>query len=249
MNFSQLNFGVFAIKIYGLLLSIAFLIAVLRFYKRIIQKDFSVEFFLHHFWRWVLGGVVLGRISALFFEPQILSQYGLFSFFAFWEGEIYFFGALVGFLFAMYLDLRKQKENFLQWLDLAVPAIFLGVLIVDWAQFFTGAIYGKETDFFWGVQYETFGVEILNPVHPVSLYAFLAHFWIFHGIKKYEKKLEKFPGKLSFQAGILFFSTDFLLQFVRGDNTFMLFDFWRIEQVFDVVMLGILTLFLWKDKK
>ena len=52
MNFSQISFGGFALKFYGIFLAIAFFVAVWDFYKRLGKAKFDIDFFLHHFWRW-----------------------------------------------------------------------------------------------------------------------------------------------------------------------------------------------------
>lgn len=249
MNFSQLNFSVFSLKIYGFFLALAFFVGVWNFYKRVIQKEFSVDFFLHHFWRWVFGGIFLGRVFALFFLPSVFAQYGIFAFFAFWEGELHYLGIFLGFLMTMYFDLKKHKLNFLKWLDLAIPSAFLMLLIIDLAQFLTGAIYGKETDLPWGIYYETFGVELLNSLHPVSIYAFIAHFWMLNWVRKKERKFTKFPGKLALNAGICVFAFDFFLQFFRGDETILIINFWRIEQIFDLILILIFGAILRWQKK
>lgn len=249
MNFSQLNFSVFSLKIYGFFLALAFFVGVWNFYRRVQQKEFSVDFFLHHFWRWVLGGIFLGRVFALFFLPSIFSHYGIFSFFAFWEGELHYLGTFLGFLITMYFDLKKHKLDFFKWLDLSIPSVFLSLLIIDLGQFLTGSIYGKETGLPWGIYYETFGVELLNSLHPVSIYAFMAHFLMLNWVRKKERKFNKFPGKLSLNAGIFIFSFDFFLQFFRGDATIFVLDFWRIEQVFDFMLILVFGFFLRLKKK
>lgn len=244
MSFSHLNFGSFSFKIYGILVAIAFFVAAWHFYKQAQKQNFSIEFFLHHFWRWVLGALILGRLVAMAMNPEVFSQYGLFSFFAFWVGEIHFVGAGLGFFGAMFFDFKKHDAHFFRWVDLAIPSMLIGVLIVDVAAFLTGASHGKETDMFWGVQYETVGVEILNPVHPVPLYALAFHVWLLLWAQRNQERMSKWPGKLAVDAGILFILADLVLQVLRGDETMMLGVF-RVEQVLE---LGLLIVLFWISK-
>ena len=145
----------------------------------------------------------------------------------------------------MWFTFRKYKQTkpLLGWLDQAMGSLFLGILIVDIAAFLTGAIYGCETILPWGIQYETFGVDILNPTHPVSVYAFIAHFITYSWIRRHEFFADRFPGKLTFFAGIAFFGIDFVLQFFRGDSTLLVFEIIRIEQLFD--FFALIFFFLW----
>ena len=117
MNFSKFLVGPFSLKIYGLLVTAAFLVSVVLFYKRIRQEKFSQEFFVHHFWRWVVAGLIVGRIFSLFFFAEPTSPYGFFRFFAFWEGEVHWAGVLLGFIGFSIWDLRAHEESTLKWFD------------------------------------------------------------------------------------------------------------------------------------
>ncbi len=217
MNFSQINFGYFAIKFYGIFVSFAFLAASWYYYRRLSAQGFSKDFFLHPYWRWLLGGILLGRLFSVLADPSIFDRFGLMSFFAFWDGEISFWGGLLGFLVTMYIDLKREDKAVGPWLDAGMLPMLLAAMIVDWGGFLTGKIYGIETVLPWGVQYETFGVEILNPVHPVTLYAFAAHLLLWWWVKEHENRWKKTPGVLSLKTLLYFLVIDFFLQFLRGN--------------------------------
>lgn len=185
----------------------------------------------------------MGRIFSLLLNPAVWQRNGFFSLFAFWDGEIHFFGTILGFLLIMWWDLHKKKMNFLEWVDAGIIPFLFGFLIVDIAGFLTGAVYGTATTLPWGVQYETFGVDILKPVHPVTLYAFFLHLWLWYWISKREKTWERFSGKLALQAGFWFLLTHIFLQFFRGDPTVLIFPFFRIEQIF--YLMALIFLIVW----
>ncbi len=239
MNFSQLSFGGFALKIYGIFFALAFFVAVLHFYKRINKEGLNTDFFIHHFWRWVLGGVLLARIFAVLLTPEIWGQYGAFSFFAFWKGSLHPLGAIVGFLLTMILDFKLNKISIWQWLDLGIISFLIGQIITDIAGFLTGEVYGTETSFFWGVKYETFGVAIINPVHPVTLYALLLHLWLLLFLKKRATRWGNFLGKSAIWGIFIFFIIDFFMQFFRADPSISI-GILRIEQIIDVILIIIL---------
>ncbi len=246
MNFYQLNFGIFSLKIYGFLVACAFILASYHFFLTLHKRSVLVDFFLHHFWKWLLVGVLVGRLVVLALHPEILTQHDWYFFFAFWEGEINFYGAMLGLLLYARWDLKHHGYAFSQWLDMAVKPFLIGMVIVDIAAFVSGAVYGTETSLPWGVQYETFGVDILNPVHPIPLYSFLIHFWLLVWSSRRAKGYEKTPEKLAIRVGLLFFIADFLLQFLYGDKVELVFDLVRWNQVFDVVAILILV---WRGKR
>jgi prolipoprotein diacylglyceryltransferase len=237
MNFYQLSFGVFGLKIYGLFLAFAFVFALWHYYKTLQNQKFPMDFFRHNFWHWLVGGLIVGRIFALILEPSIIAQHGIFSLLAFWDGTIHFWGVLIGFLGTMWWTMKNQNIPLVRWLDQMVIPFFMALLIIDIAAFLTGAEYGRETILPWGIQYETFGVDILKPTHPVSVYAFIAHAIAYSWFRRNIVWADRFPGKLIFWAGVAFFAIDFLLQFFRGDSTVLVFGVIRIEQMFDVLAL------------
>jgi phosphatidylglycerol---prolipoprotein diacylglyceryl transferase len=243
MNFYQLSFGVFGLKIYGMLLAFAFVVALWHYYKTLQKQNFPMDFFRHNFWHWLVGGLLVGRVVALILEPSIIAQHGMFSLFAFWDGTVHFWGVLAGFLGTMWWTIKDKNIPFLRWLDQMVVPLFIGLLIVDIAMFLTGAVYGRETILPWGIQYETFGVDLLKPTHPVSIYAFIAHLIAYSWLRKHIVFTDRFPGRLIFFAGVAFFAIDFLVQFFRGDSTVQLFGVIRIEQLFD--FFALIFFFLW----
>ncbi len=248
MNFSQLSFDWFSFEIYGLFVTLAFTISAWRYYKALQKKQFPIHFFIHHFWKWMLGGVVAGRLFALLFDwNTIVERSGIYSFFAFWDGDIHFIGALTGFILTMIWDMRKQSMDSWRWIDIGIPFIFMGMLITDLGGFLTGAVYGKETSMLWGIQYENVSVDILTPVHPVTIYAFIIHLWLYFWAQKRKDIWSNVPGRLAIRMGLLFFSVEFFLQFFRGDPTLIFFDSLRIDQLLS--LLFVILLFWWGRKR
>ncbi len=237
MNFSQLGFGFFVLKINGLLLAITFFIAAWHYFRQIERKNFSVDFFVHHFWRWVLAGVLLGRIVALAIEPEIFARHGIWAPAVFWDGEIDFYGLFLGGLLLMAWDLRKHPISFWRWFDLAIPSLMIGLVLIDFIQFFTGAVYGTETSLPWNVQYETFGVETLAGVHPVTLYAVLPHIILLNWALKKQTLWERQPGRLALVTGIWVFVIQFFLEFLYGNESIMLSDALRLGQVISLAIV------------
>ena len=95
--------------------------------------------------------------------------------------------ALFGVLLAMvgcWVSLARGRMPLLRSLDAAAPALALAAAVLDTGDFAAGAHYGSATTLPWGVTYSsrfaarTTGVPLGMPVHPVQLYAAIAHFAI-----------------------------------------------------------------------
>ncbi|PID70293.1 hypothetical protein CSB37_02815 [bacterium DOLZORAL124_38_8] len=221
MNFSQLGFGAFVFKTQGIMLALSFFVSAWYYYKSIQKHNFPVDFFVHHFWRWILMGAFVARIVTLCLYPEIFETYGWFSFFAFWQGEVNVPIFLLVFLITMYFDLRDQQFSFWRWLDLAVEPLLIFLILENLAAFITGYRYGIATDLPWGVRYETFGVAEVNPVHPVTLYSAVVYVITLLYYKKealknnWKDKVLK--GKLFYRFLLVILFTEGFLFFIRGD--------------------------------
>ena len=235
MNFSQLGFGFFVLKINGLLLAAVFFFAVWHYFRSIERKRLSVDFFVHHFWRWIIAGLFVGRVMAILLDLEIFDRHGWMAPAVFWDGEVEPFGAMLGTFLMMAFDFRKEKESIWKWLDLAVPSAMIFLIFMDFIQFVTGAVYGIETTLPWGIRYETFGVETLTPVHPVTLYAVIPHIILLNwGLKK-QVFLERKPGRLTLLTALWAFSLNFLLLYLYGGETIIIADALSLSQILSLI--------------
>ncbi len=246
MNFSQLGFGFFVLRINGLLLALIFCLVAVWYYKKLQEENLDIDFFVHHLWRWVLSGILVGRILSLIFEPSIFETYGWYSFFAFWEDGINFFGLFWGFIGFMFYDLKKHQKDPLKWFDILVTPLLIGICLSDLSAFLTGAVYGTETDLPWGIQYETFGVDTIAPVHPVTIYAFIIHFLLLNWVLRYGKNFYRQHGKLALITITLYFFAEFFLEFFVGNPTLVILDSIKIGQLFSLLTVTLLTIYLRK---
>ena len=182
------------------------------------------------------GRGLAGKNFCCITTPEIWGQYGIFSFFAFWKGCLHPLGGIIGFLLVMIFDFKLNKISIWKWLDFGIVSFLVGQIIIDVGGFLTGEVYGTETNLFWGVKYETFGVDIINPVHPVTLYALLLHLWLFFFLKKRAMKWSNFPGKSAIWGMFIFVIIDFFVQFFRADSSIDI-GILRIEQIIDIIFV------------
>lgn len=223
MNFSLLSFGFFKIEIYGLFLAFAFALGLWKFYQVLTKKALKPDIFAHYFWIWLLSGLVVGRLFVLLLIPYVFSDYGWYSFFAFWEGGVYSYALFATFLGLAFYYLRDKDKLFWRWLDHAVFPFLFALMIVDLGGFFTGGVYGTPAEFNgstlpWGIQYETLGVNILSAVHPVTIYLFILHGLLFGFLWRRRTKLSRRIGQKGAFALIGIVLADFITSFFRSYN-------------------------------
>jgi prolipoprotein diacylglyceryltransferase len=134
----------------------------------------------------------------------------------FWDGQFSFIGAAVGVAIVLFITTRNQRATFLQWLDVLLPAMTLG-LAFDWVGMFAGAqAYGKPTNMPWGVIIDTFNVRYAVPIHPVQLYYAVFYFALTFLLLIIRKNAKRAGSETLFgivASGIAVF----LFEFMRGD--------------------------------
>ena len=83
-------------------------------------------------------------------------------------------GAVIGGLIALYFFTRKRKLSFLEWADIAAPALALGQAIGRWGNYVNQELYGAPTSLPWKIfiesKYRLSGFEEQVYYHPLFLY-------------------------------------------------------------------------------
>ncbi|MEQ1849424.1 MAG: prolipoprotein diacylglyceryl transferase family protein [Candidatus Peribacteraceae bacterium] len=191
-----------------------------------------------HFLAFILGGRLLAVIAE--YQPFLQNPLRIFIL---WDGAFSFLGGAVGVATVLFFTTRAQRTTFLQWLDVLLPATTFG-LALDWfGKFMSAQAYGKPTNVFWGVTFDTFSVRYTVPIHPVQLYYalfFLVLTFLLLLIRKHSKRSgsETLIGIVIATLGVFF------LEFLRGDFGIpvfaMLTDFFFMALLF--VSLGVLAL-------
>lgn len=245
MNFSLLSFGIFKIEVYGLFIALSFAVGVWTFYRLLVKKNIKPNLFAHYFWIWFLASLLIGRLALLLMAPSIWSDYGGYSFFAFWEGGVYLYAVFAGFLGLAYWYLRDTENIFWRWLDNSVYPFLTAFLIVDMGAFLSGGIYGTPATIGgkalpWGVQYETFAVDILSAVHPVTIYLFILHALLLVFLWRKQVKLQRRIGQRGLLMLIGFTFADFLTSFFRHYKYGIVAEI-NLHQIFFVLAFLFLT--------
>ncbi|MEO5339679.1 MAG: prolipoprotein diacylglyceryl transferase [Magnetococcus sp. MYC-9] len=161
--------GPLAVRWYGLMYSLAFLIGwpmLLSRARRFLPQlspDQVGDLIL-----WILLGVILGgRTGYILFYQWDYYLNEPWAMLRVWEGGMAFHGGLVGVLTVCVLFSRQAQVSCLALADLVAPIAPIGFFLGRIGNFINGELWGRATDLPWGMVFPGAGPE---PRHPSQLY-------------------------------------------------------------------------------
>lgn len=215
--FEAFQVGPFLFWTHLLFLLLAVWLGAEFFFRLAGSAGMSIQHFKEDAW-WHLGAAFLGgRILAVLAEYRVYLRWDdPLRVFHVHDGNFSYLGAAIGIAVVLFVTRRHSRTTFLQWLDVLTPAACFG-LSLDWlGKFFAGQAYGRPTDVFWGVTYDTIGVRYAVPVHPVQLY-----YAVFFGILTFAllvvRKHSQRAGAETLAGIVAASAATFLFEFFRGD--------------------------------
>ncbi|NCN87677.1 MAG: prolipoprotein diacylglyceryl transferase [Candidatus Pacebacteria bacterium] len=199
-------------NIYGLLIGIAVVVALLLIEKK--GKEIGFEFKNYLFDLFVIFSltIIFARLWHVVTDFY-LYQDSLIEAFYIWNGGMSILGAILGYFVAVIVLSKIEKYEVLKLLDLIVFGLPFAQSIGRWGNYFNQELYGWETNLPWGI--------MINGVkhHPLFLYESLLTFLFGIYIWFFRKKSEIGRGKI-FLVYLSFYSfIRFLLDFLRVEKT------------------------------
>ncbi len=217
MHPSIFKFHTFEVHSYGLMLAIAFLVAIQIFVARGKRRGFP-EDSLHTVSLVILILAIVGG-RGLFvlthwadYAPDPLGIFRL------WEGGLMLYGGYILAITGTILYLRRAKLPIWRLGDAVAPAMVLGVAIGRIGCFLNGCCFGLPTHAAWGVKfppgsYSSYVFPGLS-IHPSQLYLVGAGFLLF-GILLILDRKPHFDGWLFWTAVAIDSVFRFLIDFTR----------------------------------
>ncbi|MDH5533158.1 MAG: prolipoprotein diacylglyceryl transferase [Candidatus Pacebacteria bacterium] len=228
-------------NLYGLLVGLAVVVALLLVEKKSKQIDFE---FRHYY-----SNISIFLFSSLFFArlwhvvtDWHLYQDNLIGIFKIWNGGISILGAVLGGVIAFYLIAKFENYQFKKLLDLIVFGLPFAQSIGRWGNYFNKELYGLATDLPWGITIDN------SKHHPLFLYESLLTFSF--GIYAWKNFKNKDIGKGKFfMLYVAFYSLiRFLLDFLRVEKR-MINGWLGINQLILVFILLFSLSYLMKDEE
>ncbi len=209
-HFTTINLGIIKIHTWGLLVAIAFLLALYLALKEAKRKNINKDIIYNVTFLALLGTIIGGRLSYIIGHLDYYSQ-NILEIFAIWQGGITFYGGFITSIIFIYIYLKYKKISFFQIADLLTPPIILGQIIGRIGCYLSDIHLGKETNLPWAILVDG------KLTHPVVVYEFIILvilFFIFYRLRN------------KFKTGILFLSYLITYAIIR-----FFLDFLRIEDV------------------
>ena len=192
--------GAFVVHTYGVVLMLAFLVALGRAYtvaKRQADPSLPPDNILDvGIWMIVLG--VLGaRLLFVLIGWHDYSRAPDFpaNIFKVWEGGLSFHGGLFGGIGALVVYCLIKRMSILKVADLFVPSVMIAYAIGRIGCFLNGCCYGAPTTMPWGVRFLDDG-HWTPPSHPTQIYASLLATLFFVGLVWVERH-RRYLGQVS----------------------------------------------------
>lgn len=244
------------VTIYSLWIFIAlgFFAALLIMNKLILKNRLQLKFISDHSLAIFFAGLIVARLVYVIkyheFYFQELSTSSFFSIFYIWDKGLSAWGGLTGIgIGLLYFTYKEERENMSKWFDIFSVSVLGTISIINIGALLDGRNYGRETSLPWGVTIENSIYAV--PIHPTQIYA-----TIYTGVialvlyNLFNNKIAKDPWTISLIAlgGYSFFK--FLEEFLRGDESFMIFGI-REMQIFALlgIIIAIIIFFVKKHRK
>jgi len=169
-----------------------------------------------------------------------------------WEGGLVYYGGLVLAIGVSIGYMRWYRLPIWKLFDLISPLLALGLFFGRIGCFFAGCCYGKETSLPWGVIFTNpNSLARLNvPLHPTQLYDAANGLAIFLFLTWKEKR-KAFDGQIFLFFLLLYSTTRFFIEMLRGDPRGFLFqDLISTSQGIGIFLaiLSIFMLFFLKER-
>jgi phosphatidylglycerol:prolipoprotein diacylglycerol transferase len=107
---------------------------------------------------WVITSIIIGgRLGYILLYNPSLYLNNLSDIFKLWDGGMSFHGGIIGLVIGLYIYCKKYQISFIKLSDLFSCSAPIGIFFGRIANFINGELYGRVTDFRYGVIFPTGG--------------------------------------------------------------------------------------------
>ena len=141
--FNDIKIGPVTLHMYGLMIAVGFLAALMIVLKRGKKKGLSEDTIYGIFYCAIIGGLLGCRLLFYIVEfPNILKNPSILWDFA--NGYVVY-GGIIGGILTSLIYVRSKHEEFLRYFDVVMPAVAIAQGFGRLGCFFAGCYYGAET--------------------------------------------------------------------------------------------------------
>lgn len=213
--FNDIHIGPITLHMYGLMIAVGFIVALLLSISRGKKKGLKEDIFYGIFFCAIIGGFAGSKILYWIVSiPQIIQDPSIF-----WDFRNGFvvYGGIIGGILASYLYIRIKKQDFFSYFDAVMPGVAAAQGFGRLGCFFAGCCYGKETDsafhiVFTHSDFAPNGV----PLIPTQLLSSAGDFLIMAALLLISRKNPS-KGRVGALYLIFYGIGRFVIEFFRGD--------------------------------
>ena len=235
---NDIHIGSVTLHMYGLMIAVGYMSALLISERRARKQGMDTDILYGIFWCAVLGGAAgskllfyLVNIPDILKDPSMLLQF---------QNGWVVYGGIIGGVLASWGYCRYKKADFVQYLDLVMPAVAFAQGCGRIGCFFAGCCYGRETDSalsiqYWQSAYAPNGVKLI----PTQIYSSIGDFAIAFLLMAYARR-KPAKGKVAAGYCILYSLGRFVIEAFRNDyrGEVGIFYFSQLISIF-IMALGI----------
>jgi len=214
INPEILRIGPLAIRWYGLLYIVSFVITYFFLKKKYVERNILLkpDDYENLIFYIMLGVILGGRTGYILFYNLSFYLKNPLEIFAVWHGGMSFHGGALGVMIAGIIYSKKIKIGFYRLADPVLPFVAIGLGLGRIGNFINGELYGRVTSLPWGM---VFPNSDGLPRHPSQLYEFILEGVCLFFISKFILKVQKHDG-ITFWSFIGSYGIfRFMLEFVR----------------------------------
>lgn len=212
---NDIQIGPLTLHVYGIMVALGFLSALVISERRAKKRGMNTDILYGIFWCAIFGGAAGSKL--LYYTvsiPDILKDPSIL-----WnlQNGWVVYGGILGGVFASWFYCRYKKVDFVQYLDLVLPAVAFAQGCGRVGCFFAGCCYGRETDSplsiqYWQSSYAPNGVKLI----PTQIYSSIGDFVLAFLLMAYAKREPK-KGKVAAVYCIFYSVGRFMIEMMRND--------------------------------
>ena len=216
------DLGFIALRWYGLLFALGFLIGLFIVRKMFQAENAPEEWLDKAFIYVVIGGVVGARLGHVFFYDWDYYSTHLSEIPQVWKGGLASHGGAIGVILALWIYSRRVSKKSILWiLDKVVVPTALAGCFIRLGNLMNSEIVGKPSDVSWAFHFVNGHSGVSDvPRHPVQLYesfSYLAIFIVLYLVYWRTNAKEK-PGLLFGLFLLLVWTARFVMEYYKASQ-------------------------------